>query len=338
MTLKNKGFKFIGYFIIGMVFYLILLFINPWDYELTSSIFFEMAGELFITWLGVILIMELGFIITKKLDVYFPWRSSIGKRILVQLLVQIILVSLILFMLKLLMPHLFTDTTSFRQIFVIAVILSLLSSTIFTAGSFFIQWNEATIKAAKYEKKVAQAELELLKRQINPHFLFNNFSTLASLIEEDPQLAVEYVQRLSIIYRHILKDEELHIVPLHEELDFINSYLFLYKTRYQESLIVTVDIPESLMEKGIATATMQLLVENAIKHNSISRQNPLKIEIFTENNFIVIKNNINPIINPVDSTGIGLRNISYRYNLLSKKSITIEHSEHAFLVKVPLLD
>ncbi|SBV90361.1 histidine kinase [uncultured Dysgonomonas sp.] len=338
MILKNIGFKFIGYFIIGIVFYLILLFINPWDYELTPSLFIEMSGELFVTWLGVILIMESGFIITKKLDEYFPWRSSIVKRILVQLSVQIVLVSLIFFILKLLMPYLFTDTTAFRQSFATGVILSLLLSTIFTAGSFFIQWNEATIRAAKYEKKVAQAELEHLKRQINPHFLFNNFSTLASLIEEDPQLAVEYVQRLSIIYRHVLKDEELHIVPLHDELDFINSYLFLYKMRYQESLIVTVDIPEDLMQKGIATATMQLLVENAIKHNSISRQNPLKIEIFTEDNFIVIRNNVNPIINPVDSTGIGLRNISYRYNLLSKKSIKIEHSEHTFLVKVPLLD
>lgn len=338
MTLKNKGFKFIGYFIIGIVFYLILLFINPWDYKLTLNVFIEISGDLLVTWLGVILIMELGFIITKKLDEYFPWRSSIVKRIFVQLFIQIVLVILVLLLLKLLIPYLFMDTTAFRQTFVIGVVLSLLSSTIFTAGSFFIQWNEAALRAAKYEKKVTQAELEHLKRQINPHFLFNNFSTLASLIEEDTQLAVEYVQRLSIIYRHVLKDEELHIVPLHDELDFINSYLFLYKMRYQESLIVTVDIPEDLMEKGIATATMQLLVENAIKHNSISRQNPLKIEIFTKDNFIVIRNNINPIIKPVDSTGIGLRNISYRYNLLSEKSIKIEHSEHAFLVKVPLLD
>ena len=338
MTLKNKGFKFVGYLIIGMIFYLILLFINPWDYEVTASVFLEMSVELFVTWFGVILIMELGFFITKKLDKYFPWRSSIGKRILVQVLVQIILVSLVVIFLKLSMPHLFIDSTVFRQTFFIGVVLSLLSSTIFTAGSFFVQWNEASIKASKYEKKVAQAELDLLKRQINPHFLFNNFSTLTSLIEEDAQMAVEYVQRLSIIYRHILKEEELHVLPLCEELDFINSYLFLYKTRYQDSLIVEVDIPDNLLQKGIATATMQLLVENAIKHNSISRQNPLKIEIFRENNFIVIKNNINPIVKPVESTGIGLRNISYRYELLSKKAIAIEQTKETFLVKVPLLD
>lgn len=338
MTFSSKRFKIIGYFVVGIVFYLILLFINPWECELTPTMLLEMLGDLSIIWLAVILVMELSFFITKKIDVYFPWRSSLGKRILVQLGIQFFLVSAILIIIKLLFPYLLIDSIVFRQSFIIGVILSILFSTIYTAESFYTQWNKAAIKAAKYENKIVQAELELLKRQINPHFLFNNFSTLTSLIEEDPQLAVEYVQRLSIIYRHILKDEKLQIVPLRNELDFISSYLFLYKIRYQDSLIVMVDIPERLMEKGIATATMQLLIENAIKHNSISKQNPLKIEIFSENNFIIVKNNINPIVKRTESTGIGLRNISYRYELLSKKAIIITHNENIFLVKVPLLD
>lgn len=338
MAFPNKNFKIFGYLSTGVVFYTILLLINPWDFELTRTVLLEILTDLSITLLGVVLIMELGFAITKKLDVYLPWKSSLTKRILVQLGVQIILVGTFLLILKLLIPDMFTDMTYFRQSFITGIILSVLFSTIFAASSFYIQWNKANFEIVKYEKRAAKAELEFLKMQINPHFLFNNFSTLASLIEENPQLAVEYVQRLSTIYRHILKEDEQNIVPLRDELGFIKSYLFLYKTRYQDSLQVTIDIPDSTLNKGIATATMQLLIENAIKHNSISRLKPLKIEVFVQDDAIIIKNNINPLIKPVESSGIGLKNISERYMLLNKKDITITHTGDMFLVKIPLLE
>lgn len=338
MAFLSKKFKIFGYMVIGVAFYTILLLIDRWDYELTKAVLLRILVDMSISLLGVAMIMELGFFISRKLDIYLPWRTSLVKRILVQLLIQVVVVGFIFLVLWMTVPDLFGDPIHFRRSFITGMILSTLCFTVSTAASFFTQWDSAAVKVAKYEQKEAKAELEFLKMQISPHFLFNNFSTLASLIEEDPQLAVEYVQRLSNIYRHVLKDEQQHVVPLKEELDFIRSYLFLYQTRYQESLVVTVDIPEKFMEKGIARATLQLLVENAIKHNSISKRSPLKIEIFTENNFLVIRNNINPIIKPVESMGIGLRNISFRYELLSNKPITITQDQNIFLVKVPLLD
>jgi len=323
---------------IGIIFYLILTMINPFDFEFTSSFFLEMLSDLSITMIGVVLIMELGFVISKKLDIYLPWRSSLTKRILVQLAVQILLVASTIGLLVLAIPDLFRNVTEFRQSFVTGLTLSILFSAIFTAGDFFMRWNKAALDVAKYEKKVARAELEFLKMQINPHFLFNNFSTLTSLIEEDTTLAVEYVQRLSDIYRYVLKDETQNVIALRDELNFIKSYLFLYQTRYQESLVVKMDIAEGYFEKGIATATMQLLVENAIKHNSISRQQPLEIDIFIESDAIVVRNNVNPVLKPVVSSGIGLKNISDRYMLLSRKKITIIQNKDYFTVKVPLLE
>lgn len=338
MKFPNINFKVLGYLLVGVVFYAILLLINPWDFQFTREVLIEMLVDLGITLSGVVLIMELGFVITKKLDIYLPWRSSLIKRVLVQLAVQIILVGAVLFILKVLIPDLFIDVTSFRQSFVTGIILTVLFSTIFTAASFFIEWNKAALEIAEYEKRAAKAELEFLKMQINPHFLFNNFSTLVSLIEDDPNLAVEYAQRLASIYRHILKEEDKHVIPLSDELEFIRSYLFLYKTRYQESLTVKIAIPQNIMQMGIATATMQLLVENAIKHNSISRSNPLHIDIYVSDGYIVVSNNINPILKPVESSGIGLKNITDRYKLLSDKPITIDEKNSNFVVKVPLLE
>lgn len=338
MTFQKKGFKFIGYFIIGVVFYGMLLLINPWDYPLTKEFVLEVLRDLAVTFIGVLTIMESSFWVSKKLDKHFPWRSALTKRIFIQIGILMVIVSSVLFLSRLLIPDAYYDETTVRQVFVTGTVMCILFSAVFTAASFFIQWNTATVTLVKYEEKVAKAELEFLKMQIDPHFLFNNFSTLTSLIEEDSQLAVEYVQQLSNIYRHVLKDKEHHVVPLKEELEFIRSYLFLYEARYQESLMVKIDIPDSLMNKGIATATMQLLVENAIKHNSISRQSPLKIEILADQDGIVIKNNINPVTTQRASKGIGLKNITERYQLLGNEVVSIKHDDDFFWVRVPFLE
>jgi hypothetical protein len=334
-TFPSKRFKAFGYLFVGLLFYIILLVIYPWNFSLT---FVRLLEELAVVLLAVVLVMELIFFVNKKLDVYLPWRSFLYKRIIIQLVFQVTVVSIVIFLVKYLMPGMFVDAVSFRQSLVQGMIFCILLTTICTAGLFFIQWNKTAVEVVKYEKRVAKVELELLKMQINPHFLFNNFSTLTSLIEEDPVLAVEYVQQLCSIYRHALKDEEQHVVSLNIEMEFIRSYLFLYKTRFQESLTVRIDIPDVYMSKGIATATMQLIVENCLKHNSISRLKPLNIEIYAEENFIIVKNNINPMTKPVASSGIGLKNIVERYLLLSSKQISITHSDQFFIVKVPLLE
>ncbi|PSL29003.1 sensor histidine kinase [Chitinophaga ginsengisoli] len=339
MAVRHRKFKIVGYFLMGVLFYFLLHLINPWDYdEWSREILIDTLMEIAVTITGVVLVVELGFWITKRLDNWLPWRKSIKKRIVVQLGVQIILVSLIIACIKMVFPTLLTEEIDFRQAMVMGIILSILITAIVTAELFFTQWNQSVLEATKYEQQATKAQLEFLKMQVDPHFLFNNFSTLTSLIEEDPRLAVEYLQRLSAIYRHVLKEQEQQVVRLEEELEFINAYLFLYKTRYQDSLLVEVDIPGSLMDKGIATATLQLLVENAIKHNSISKQNPLTINIHAEGAYLVVKNNINQTVKRVESTGLGLKNIAERYLLLCNQEIVIEQTPSSFVVKIPLLE
>lgn len=338
MEFPSKKIKIYGYLLIGIMFYMTILLINPWEYTFDRNFFLKSTIEFSISLVGVIVIMELSILVSKKLDMIAPWRNSVFKRILIQLSAQIILVGFMIFIFQLLMPKLFVDEIGLRQSLITGVILSTLFSSIFTAVLFFSEWNSAKLEVAEQEKKIAKVELEFLKMQINPHFLFNNLSTLTSLIEDDQRLAVEYVQRLSKIYRHTLKKDEQYIVSVSEELEFIRSYLFLYEIRYQEGLSVKIDIPPAIMGKGIATATMQLLVENAIKHNSISRQNPLGIDIFVQDEAIIVKNNINPVMKTQHSSGIGLKNISERYMLLSDKAITITHDKEVFIVKIPLLE
>ncbi|WP_177318652.1 sensor histidine kinase [Chitinophaga sancti] len=283
---------------------------------------------------GLTLVIESCFL----LDRFLPWQKSLPKRLIVQLVVQVIMVFFIIVILKFFVPEWFSEGLIYQQTMVLGIIVSILISSIFTAYSFFVQWSQTEIKSAKNEQKAIQAQLDFLKTQIDPHFLFNNFSTLTSLIEDNPKLAVEYVQRLAVIYRHVLSDKEENVIRLADEMTFIESYLFLYQTRYQDSLIVEKHIPADIMDKYFATGSMQLLVENAIKHNAISRQKPLKIEIYAEEDFIIVKNNINPITKRADSTGIGLKNIAERYHLLSRQQIVIEQSSDSFLVKVPLLN
>jgi len=339
MAVQYRKFKIAGYILIGILFYFIMQLINPWDYdEWSKAVLIEILKELAITIIGVTLVVEQGFWITKRLDNWLSWRNSMKKRIIVQLGAQIMLVSLIITCIKFIFPNLFTQDIVYRQAIVMGIILSILITALVTAESFFIQWNRTVLEATKHEQQATKAQLEFLKMQIDPHFLFNNFSTLTSLIEEDPQLAVEYLQRLSAIYRHVLKEQEQHVVRLKEELEFIDAYLFLYKTRYQDSLVVEVNITGNLMEKGIATATLQLLVENAIKHNSISKQEPLTIHILAEEEYLIVKNNINHTLKRVESTGLGLKNITERYLLLCNQEILVEQTPSEFVVKIPLLE
>ena len=335
MSFRYLKFRIAGYIISGILYYVILYLINPSKHEgWNSSIYKEILLNVTLIIAGFTLVIESCLL----LDRYLPWQKSIPIRLIIQLIVLVIMVCLIIVILNFFIPVWFTERVIYQQVIVLGIIVSTLISSIFTAYSFFVQWSQTEVKSAINEQKAIQAQLEYLKTQIDPHFLFNNFSTLTSLIEDNPQLAVEYVQGLAIIYRHVLSDQKQHVIRLADEMTFIESYLFLYQTRYQDSLIVEKNIPADIMDKYFATGSMQLLVENAIKHNAISRQRPLKIEIYAEEDYIIVKNNINPVTKRADSTGIGLKNIAERYHLLSKQQIVIEHNSNSFLVKVPLLN
>lgn len=186
-------------------------------------------------------------------------------------------------------------------------------------------------------KEKAESRFQMLKSQVNPHFLFNNFSTLMAIIEEDKDLAIEYVGKLSAFFRFILEYRDKDLIPVSEELAIVENYLFLQKKRYGDNLVVKTDIhPEHLISL-IPPLTLQLLLENAVKHNIVSASKPLYICICSENEMLVVENRLQPRKTPEISTGMGLENIRSRYRIFTHTEIILEQTSSLFRVSLPLI-
>lgn len=203
---------------------------------------------------------------------------------------------------------------------------------------FFVnRYNQSQLLAEKFQKESAEAQFNVLRSQINPHFLFNSFNVLSTLVHKNPDSASKFIDQLSIVYRYVLNHEQNKIVPLKEELDFLKSYVYLLKIRFQENLFIAIDIADNLNNTQIAPATLQLLIENAIKHNVVSKSNPLKIRIFNDNTHIIVENSILRKEFKEESTNIGLANIRKRYEYLCGKDAIITNSNGVFKVKIPII-
>lgn len=192
-------------------------------------------------------------------------------------------------------------------------------------------------KRALLEKQRLQVQLDTLTNQINPHFLFNSFNTLIATIHSDAESAVEYVEHLSDYYRRILQRQNKEVITLEEELELASEYFFLQKKRFGENLVTEIDISENLTRSLIPPMTLQLLAENAVKHNIISKANPLKIRIFSTKDFIIVSNNRNIREEKAEGLGIGLNNIKYRYQLLFRKEAEIIRTDDSFEVHLPVI-
>lgn len=180
-------------------------------------------------------------------------------------------------------------------------------------------------------------QYEALKSQLNPHMLFNSLNTLYSLIRESPEKAQLFLQELSRVMRYTLHDNLSHTVTLNEEMDFVHSYIYLLQMRYEDNLHFDIRIPQELMGRKVAPMAIQMLVENAVKHNEISNRNPLTVCIHTEGETLYASNRIQPKLSDSSGTCIGLANLSKRYQLLFGQNITIEESDEYFKVTLPLI-
>lgn len=192
-------------------------------------------------------------------------------------------------------------------------------------------------QAEQLQREFAQVRLQALKSQVNPHFLFNSLSVLSSLVHQNAELSEQFIQHLAKAYRYILEQKEAELVSLKEELSFLDAYFFLLQIRFDQKIRLEKAIsPES--ESGqLPPLTLQLLVENAVKHNKMSAQEPLVIQVSVENEDLVVENNIRQREQAETSTGVGLENIRKRYAMLSDRKPTIHQTDHLFRVQVPLL-
>lgn len=194
-------------------------------------------------------------------------------------------------------------------------------------------------RAERLHREKVQFQLETLRSQVNPHFLFNSFNTLASVIEEDQSGAVEYVEKLSDFYRNILLHRQQDVISLGKELELIENYYFLQLKRYKQNFVMELNVPAGYHHKRIPPLTLQLLVENAVKHNIISTGAPLIIEIYiSSSDYLAVKNNLQRKSHHEPSTGMGLNNITNRFKILTPKPVHIKEDEESFTVFIPLLD
>ncbi len=193
------------------------------------------------------------------------------------------------------------------------------------------------LEAEQLKKISIEAQFEALRNQINPHFLFNCFNVLSTLVYKDADTSAKFIAQLSLVYRYLLFNQEKKVVLLKEELEFLNAYLYLLKIRFGDNMIVDNKIAPEGEKNYVAPAALQMLIENAIKHNVISRKNPLRINLFTEDGWLVVSNNLQEKEVKEPSTQVGLNNISSRYRFLSNQEVKIEKSESEFVVKIPLL-
>ena len=181
-----------------------------------------------------------------------------------------------------------------------------------------------------------RSELAALKNQVNPHFLFNSFNSLSILVRGNEE-ATLFVNKQSFMYRYILESGDQDFVTVKDELEFLESYIYLIQTRYRDRFNISINIDDDLLNIEIPVLAIQLLVENAVKHNEISYENPLKVFVRSEDRYIVIENDLRPRNTFVDSTGKGLANLNKRYELLKGKPISILKTEQKFIVKLPLI-
>ena len=218
----------------------------------------------------------------------------------------------------------------------IAVIISLTISTILSAISFFQSWRQAAVNEEKLQSEMLEYQYKSLVNQVNPHFLFNSLNVLTSLVHEDPDLAVKFIQQLSKVYRYTLENRDRELVSFEEEKKLIEYYLFLLNIRFEDSLDIDLQLDEN--KKGmLIPMALQILVENAIKHNMISKQKPLKIKIETCDGVVCVSNNLQLPENKPHSTGFGLENINKRLRLLSDKGLKLEQTETTFTAMLPIL-
>ncbi len=202
---------------------------------------------------------------------------------------------------------------------------------------FYTKYQKKKVNESQIVAKTESAKFESLKNQLDPHFLFNSLNVLTSLIDENPRQAEKFTTKLSKVYRYVLEHKDKDLIPLEEELGFAKSYMELLKMRFEDG--ISFNIPDSVSnpELKILPLSLQLLLENAVKHNVITSKNPLEIKIYEEEGCLIIENNVSPKASLGKSTKVGLQNITQRYSLISKEKVEITNKNNIFKVKLPLL-
>jgi len=222
--------------------------------------------------------------------------------------------------------------------FVSSIVLLLVVLGISLTINFFKEWKASILEIEHHKQEKLKADYKVLQNQVNPHFLFNSLNVLISEIKHAPDVAVEFTRKLSKVYRYVLQSKNHDLISLQKELDFIDSFIYLHKVRIGDALNFSCNIPEASMVKQIPPLTLQILIENAIKHNIANSEHILYISIETKGDDKLVVRNSLQLIENTESTNTGLSNLCKRFELLNKEGIIIQQTETEFIVTVPLIE
>lgn len=277
-----------------------------------------------------------------KLEQNIPWLLKPNLRFLISVLLELtigivilILVNWVIFIViqKQEFRSLFNKTS---EGFIYLIIFIFAGILLMNCINFFKSWKEAAVNEEILKREKLSIEYEALKNQVNPHFLFNSLAALSSLVYKDQEKAVAFIHEFSNVFRYVLDSHGVEVVDFITEKKLLESVAYMNHIRYGDSLLIEINLPDS-NEKFIIPMALQMLLENAIKHNSISAAKPLKIEISEEDGYVIVKNNLQLKRSGIVSNKIGLENIKSRYKYLSDKEVQIINSDGNFVVKIPVL-
>lgn len=345
-SIKEKRFRFsliikdIGIAaLISILFYQTMVFLHtghlifPNFYALIEmALLFTLLLFLFWSHYGISSLME---------SPYFTNTNRIIKTI-----TEIFLVILVTFLLvttivklptELIFPPEAIVPAKIRVGFVVTTTLSLFFYFFVERERSKRRLQERMLHSTRLQKENFQAQLQSLKNQVNPHFLFNSLNVLSSLIRKNESQAREFIYRLAKVYRSFLDYSHEQLVPLKKEMELTEAYIYLLSTRFGDSLQFNVNISDAQKDLLLPPGSLQMLVENAIKHNGSTRKKPLTIEIYSKENYLIVKNNLQPRLEKVTSTKTGLQNIRRRYKFLSDEEVEFTKTEKEFIAKLPLL-
>jgi len=298
-------------------------------------------GTLFSTLFGLLLVfVDLQFI--NPLDKKLPLPAKLVIRIPMELLISIVLGAFVGIILTITSHLIFTyedglQVNLIKNGLIVAVINLLITATL-EAIIWFKRNQEAKVIAQKLETENTQIRFETLKGQLNPHFLFNSLNVLSSLVGTDNDKAQQFIDEFSLIYRYTLDVIDKRIVELEEEIKFVKAYLYLQKIRFDEAFDYNITIESGKLDKFLPALSLQTVLENCFKHNKATRESPLQIKIYNEENYIFVVNNIQSKNSRIDSKKVGLSNLKKRYNLLWEIEPEFRITEKEYIAKLPLIE
>jgi len=333
--MKNSKFKIINK--LGIAIAITLFF---------KIIFFRI--EEFFQWdllfiIAIILIIWQGNeYVDNLLNKRYPWIKNARKRLIIQGLISFVYTSITLFALMYLLHQLrFGDgriiNRKMMEIFPPAILFSFALLAVKIGSEFFIALKNSLIEIEKHKTESANAQLQNLKNQLNPHFLFNNLSVLTSLVHKNQDKAIDFINELAKVYRYVLDTKSSELVTLQEEITFLNHYIYLQKIRFEDRISFEIKIEDRKQTDYLLPMCLQMLVENTIQHNETSQANPLEVIIYTENNSLIIENPIKLRSNIANSTKTGLKNIEMRYSFYTDEKVMVINNGKVFKVILPLI-